>query len=380
MSAHNFGRVYLLAMMFVVVGGIGGCDTDDLVTNLGAVHGVVLDGQGEPISSTMVTVTDSSYSALTNGEGRYVLNLPAGEYNLTASKEGFQSLTQPVVVGAKSGQSQLDFTLTTGQSKRIELRLTATKEFYEAGDVVPLTLTIKNVSQETVALLDKGFFAQDGMGNVVWRIAHELQNVELSPGETKRYTGNWDWYTSSNAPVTIGASFSCYGLVHLVEGDPEIVSAPVRVTLIGPKPEPSNMPFETVAHGDDCSILERRGFVIRSEDDWTHFWEKMGKDESKPVVDFSKDVVVAAIGGGTNAAQPKVEIAQLQRVLPYRTASGVIAPLGKIICSINQHFCTGVIDCKSDTAVHSPFHIVVTPKFAEQVDFQWLIVRTTGNL
>ena len=376
MSAHNFGRVYLLALMFVVVGGIGGCDTDELTSNLGAVHGAVLSRNGEPISSTLVTVGQSSYSALTNGDGRYVINLPVGDYSLTASKEGFQPITLPVHLVSSESYRQLDFTLAEGNQGQVELSLYTAKDGYEASQVIEMTLKVRNVSEEPITLAGKGFFAQDGMGNILWRVQYDLTDVTMAKGESKSFTGRWEWYSGTNrSPVVPGSEVSLYGFVHLAETDPEVLSPPHKVKLMTPKPQPVELDFKTIANGLKSSFRERRGLVIRSASDWAHFWESHQPASEAPFVDFTKDVIIAAMGGGTTAATARVVVTKLKRDVPYRSATGEFAPIGPVYCSIDQHFCTDVTTSAEDDVI-APFHIVVAPKFSENVEFIWNVVRT----
>lgn len=74
----------------------------------GSVSGTVTgaDDQGTtgPLEAATVTAAptsgEGSYSAATAGDGTYTLNLPAGEYKITASKDGYSSESTTVTVSA----------------------------------------------------------------------------------------------------------------------------------------------------------------------------------------------------------------------------------------------------------------------------------------
>ena len=63
----------------------------------GTITGKVSDNDGTPLEGVEITWGSSS-SAKTTADGSYVLELPAGTYTLTASKESFESRSSKVSV------------------------------------------------------------------------------------------------------------------------------------------------------------------------------------------------------------------------------------------------------------------------------------------
>ena len=79
----------------------------------GAITGVVSDTlTGQPISGALVT--DGTRTALTGGDGRYLITgVPAGTLDVTASATGYSALTKTVMV-VQGETSTADFALTPG--------------------------------------------------------------------------------------------------------------------------------------------------------------------------------------------------------------------------------------------------------------------------
>ena len=69
------------------------------VTTLAALSGQVLDGDGNPVAGAAVTL-EGGESAVTDAEGRFAFELPAGDYDLTVSREGYRSASASVVLTA----------------------------------------------------------------------------------------------------------------------------------------------------------------------------------------------------------------------------------------------------------------------------------------
>jgi len=78
----------------------------------GTISGLVQNQQsGTPVPSVQIFIESLDLGVLTQPNGRYVLqNVPAGTHMVTASRIGFQNITQSVTVGA--GTALQDFTLT----------------------------------------------------------------------------------------------------------------------------------------------------------------------------------------------------------------------------------------------------------------------------
>lgn len=79
----------------------------------GYIAGVVTNAEGQPVSGATVRAANGRYQALTDAEGRYVLNyLPAGKYTIQVVCLGYQNKTQSNVVVAELETTTQDVQLT----------------------------------------------------------------------------------------------------------------------------------------------------------------------------------------------------------------------------------------------------------------------------
>ncbi len=80
----------------------------------GTISGQVVDsGTGQPLSNVQVFVSGTSLGTLSNVQGRYTLsNVPAGSFEIRASRLGYASATQTVTI-ATGATATADFQLST---------------------------------------------------------------------------------------------------------------------------------------------------------------------------------------------------------------------------------------------------------------------------
>src|SRR5689334_4772250 len=88
-----------------------------------SLNGIVSDPSGARISGAEVSVKNSetraTRAATTNGEGRYeILALPVGEYELTATKSGFQPLTVGGIHLVVAQEARVDLSLHVGPERQ----------------------------------------------------------------------------------------------------------------------------------------------------------------------------------------------------------------------------------------------------------------------
>lgn len=118
------------------------------VAQQGTITGQVTDAETlEPLSQTAVSVVDSETGTLTDAEGRYRLEVPAGEVELRVVRIGYRTVTRSVTVTA--GQTAtLDFTLETSAISLDEIAVTGTP----GGQVMrSLGNTVSEIDAEAVA-------------------------------------------------------------------------------------------------------------------------------------------------------------------------------------------------------------------------------------
>jgi hypothetical protein len=116
-----------------------------LVNTDGILEGQVTDAvSGDPLIGAEVSTNVGGYSDLTDAGGQYSMDVSAGTYNLTASLDGYQSMTETVSVTA--GQTTTtDFTLDQIPAGLSITTLTADPDsFVEAGaETILLTATVE---------------------------------------------------------------------------------------------------------------------------------------------------------------------------------------------------------------------------------------------
>lgn len=114
----------------------------------GTIRGrVVHEATLEPLAAVQVHVPDQAIGTLTDGEGRYVLQVPAGELTLRAQLLGYESATATVQVSA-GGSKEVDF--------QLERQAIALDEIVVTGAGAPtqrrqLGQTINSISAEDLA-------------------------------------------------------------------------------------------------------------------------------------------------------------------------------------------------------------------------------------
>ena len=121
----------------------------------GSISGTVKDENGGPISGATVTVVDTSHSDTTGSDGTYTItDIPAGTYDVTASKTGYESDTMAdVVVTAGQITSGVDFVLTTVAENHAPVvnSINANTTTVETGGTV--TITVDATDEDTADIL-----------------------------------------------------------------------------------------------------------------------------------------------------------------------------------------------------------------------------------
>ncbi|MCD4680629.1 MAG: FG-GAP-like repeat-containing protein, partial [Bacteroidales bacterium] len=82
-------------------------------SGFGTISGIVTESETDnPIEGALVVVNETAYSAYTGPEGTYSINVAVDEYSVTASANGYISLTIPEVVVSANETTTVDFSLT----------------------------------------------------------------------------------------------------------------------------------------------------------------------------------------------------------------------------------------------------------------------------
>jgi len=87
----------------------------------GAISGTVTDSSSNAIQGATVETDTGGYSTTTDSNGDYTLsNVEAGTYDVTASKDGYESDTETDVMVTAGQTSDVDFTLSEESTEKLE--------------------------------------------------------------------------------------------------------------------------------------------------------------------------------------------------------------------------------------------------------------------
>jgi len=171
----------------------------------GAVSGAITDASGGLVPQAKVTLrspaTNLTRDILSNGEGAYsFVNLPAGDYQITVTKEGFRNVEAP--------QIHVDVNTTTHLD--LQLQVGSTADTVEVSSTAPLLQTDKSDLGQVIgnkAITDLPLFANGGLRS-------NMAFTALSPGVNLNLTGDPD---STTANIRIAGGLS-NGASQLVDG------------------------------------------------------------------------------------------------------------------------------------------------------------------
>lgn len=184
---HNAGE---FEITLNVSDAAGNWNTDTMWVNVsemimtGSISGIVRDEDGNPINDAIVTLVDTSFAAITDETGYYIiLNVSAGIYNITASKSGFENGTiTGVIVTAGQDRMNEDFTLKKVVEKEPEnylwIILIVVIVLVILSLIFLLLPKLKKEKEEGRAVLDKGSKAER-----VEPVVEEKKVEEEEPGE-----------------------------------------------------------------------------------------------------------------------------------------------------------------------------------------------------
>jgi len=100
-------------------------------TQVAQIGGTVQDASGAAVPGTQITVTNANTgiarTVTSAGDGGFIVsNLPAGQYRLQATKEGFSAYVQSGIVLEVNTNPQIKVTLKVGEiSQQVEVQANA---------------------------------------------------------------------------------------------------------------------------------------------------------------------------------------------------------------------------------------------------------------
>ena len=382
MTTSNLIRFGLTILVIMSCLGTSGCTPEELfnaaATSTGTVTGTVSDIDGRPVSSALVSAKGTSWASLTTGDGMYVMTLPVGLQELTVSRDGFESLTLPVEVtpGVSGEAARRDFSLAPlpiVDPVGVRLHLTSKQIDHDEDDPVTLALTVTNEGSRPVKIPTASFVAVDERGAIVWQVREATPDLLLSPGETTTFSRRWVW--SAETPPPSGV-ITCYGTVRLAteEGIVERLSTAHRVRLFPATGSGNSIPFRTIAQGVQSNILERRGFVIATPEEFKRFWfAHHGDSEPLPEIDFRTMRVVAAMGG-RHKGMARVEITGIEGPLTTSRTDTIGSGRVQVKLTVPPPSILPVEPVEDYTRrITSPYHIVIVPPGTNHFEFLWSV-------
>lgn len=86
-------------------------EINKIIKQEGTLEGKVTDPKGLPIANVSIALKGTNYGSVTNDEGHFLIQAPAGEYTLVASYIGYKKLERPVNIG-DGKNTAISFTLS----------------------------------------------------------------------------------------------------------------------------------------------------------------------------------------------------------------------------------------------------------------------------
>src|SRR5437868_8057452 len=157
---------------------LGCCGATFSAADLADCSGVVVDENGVPLAAAKITLQNSAghaFRADTDGAGRFVVrNLPPGDYQIEARKEGFFVLSGKTVT-LRSGSNDVTLTLkhaeelheqvqVSATANQIDTQDTAQKDTLTAQEIRDIPVPNSHLLQESLTALPE--VVQDNFGGL----------------------------------------------------------------------------------------------------------------------------------------------------------------------------------------------------------------------
>ena len=112
----------IVAVAFVLMAGLGVGRLNAQTTRAG-INGTVIDSSGASVPGASIVVTNVGtsvgQSVTSDAQGRFVVpELPVGNYDVKASKQGFQTVDHPNITLTVGSEVVVDFTMPVGQAQQ----------------------------------------------------------------------------------------------------------------------------------------------------------------------------------------------------------------------------------------------------------------------
>src|SRR5579863_7597276 len=108
-------RLWPVAVVFMMMAGLGVSRLSAQTTRAG-ISGTVIDSSGAAVPGASIVARNVGTS---DGQGRYVVpELPVGNYDVRASRQGFQTVDHPNITLTVGSEAVVDFTMPVGQAQQ----------------------------------------------------------------------------------------------------------------------------------------------------------------------------------------------------------------------------------------------------------------------
>ncbi len=175
-------RVLQVVSLIVLTSGLALAQVD-----MGEILGTVRDPSGAVVPGAEVTIlsqeTGLALTAATNSSGIYVFNpIKIGTYKVTASKTGFENVTQSNIVVNIQSQVQVNLTLTPGRVTTTVHVTAASPQLQTQNASTGLVITTRQVNNLPLATRNYTFLAQLSPG---------VTTINPESGRSMNYSGSF---------------------------------------------------------------------------------------------------------------------------------------------------------------------------------------------
>lgn len=330
MAMKPLGKITLLSIALCAL-FLMGCDTDQLVRQIGSIQGVVLDETAKPVANASVTVDGSAYSTLTNVEGGFVLALPEGNWTLRIHHADSGELNDVVSVQGGKTTEGLSFHLVKGclAPQGLELHVETQARSFEVGEAIPLRLTVRNGSDEACPLRfpssqTHDFVVTDEEGIVLWKWSKEhaflpLESTRtLAPGASWTLEAQWNWWEHPAAESIADRALELRA--RLCTNPALDTRGKDRFRLHFATETRQELSFELLAEGRIAGEHGPLRAAIRSADELEALRTRLQAagecdDLDFPAdVDFSQHMVLALVQGPTRNEEARIRVRSIEEL------------------------------------------------------------------
>jgi outer membrane receptor for ferrienterochelin and colicins len=164
----------------------------------GSVKGIVLS-DNKPLQFVTIQISGTSLGDISNSTGSFLINdIPYGNYKLTASAMGFESVSKSFVVNAQEPESTINFDLKESQLMLDKFVVTGTKTFKRQTESAVIVNVIDSRTLENVQAcnLSEGLKFQPGL-----RVETDCQTCNYTQLRMNGLAGGYSQILINGRPI-----------------------------------------------------------------------------------------------------------------------------------------------------------------------------------